>query len=221
MRFFLDMCIILYYIGEGDSTNLINKSKSFVKNKKSNKFIICKYILEIDIPKWIKRQKIIFRELIRYVNSKGYILYTSDESKELTKRDKTKIQKLIYLYKNSKDKKEFINKMNKIQLYYRLAIDDFILKQIDEMIISPKDIDSELKSHLRSFINIGQSNKNESDTNIIASAIQGHNEKPLIIFTADKKDINDELIEEVHYHTTLPKKYPKLPSVQYLQNYTC
>ena len=38
MRWFLDMCIILGYIKEGDNQRIINKTISFVDSKKGDNF---------------------------------------------------------------------------------------------------------------------------------------------------------------------------------------
>ena len=54
MRWFLDMCIILGYIHEGDNQKIITKTISFVNQKKDDKFVLCYYIKEYNIPKWLK-----------------------------------------------------------------------------------------------------------------------------------------------------------------------
>ena len=60
---------------------------------------------------------------------------------------------------------------------------------------------------------------NDSDAQTLASAVQEHNNNRLTIITADKKHWTDDLLKEVHNDSTLLKKYPFLPKIEYLQNY--
>lgn len=218
MRWFLDMCIILYYIGEGDSEILIRKSKEFVNKKEKDSFLLCYYIKDENIPKWINRQRILFRELIRQINQKNYSPYSSEESKKLYEKDKKKILKFIAISRNFSDKQEIIKKFENIFQEIEKRVYNFITKNIDEFIIPVNEIDFELKSHLLSFLNLGSSIKNDSDAKTLASAIQEHNKNNLIIITADRNDWNDELLEEVHNHMNLKRKYLELPKIKYLQN---
>lgn len=217
MRWFLDMNIILYYVGEGDKPDLNKKSKKFVNQKKESKFLVCYYIKDVDLPKWIKRQRVLYRELMKKLNDSSYKLYSSKESESLISRDRKKGIKFLTLF-NSIPLPETINKIEKIFLYIEQQINEFFKNYIDEVVIPVEEIDSELKSHLMSFINIGKSNKNYSDINIISSAIQEHKNKSLTIITADRKDLKKDFLEEVKYHYNLTKKYPKIPEIKYLQN---
>lgn len=217
MKWFLDMCVVLYYIGEGDRSDLNKKTKKFVSKKGENNFLLCYYIKEVDIPKWLRRQKIIYREVLKSLKEESYKLYSSNEAKDLTPRDKKKGIKLLTIFRNS----EIINSINKAErifLYLEQQINSFLQNYIDEFVIPTGEIDQELRSHLMSFINIGESNKNNSDVHILASGIQEHNNNGLVMITADKCDWNKELLEEVNYHPSLCKKYPKLPEIKYLQD---
>ncbi len=217
MRWFLDMCIILYYIGEGDNPNLNKKANNFVNNKKGD-FLICYYIKDISLPKWLKRQKILLREAVRKLKNPLYILHSSSESSKLTKRDKKKLKKIIISSRNLTNQ-EAVSKFEKLYFIIENSINSFLKKYIDEFVIPVNEIEFELKSHLMSFLNLGNSIKNDSDARTLASAIQEHNNMPLIIITSDKKDWNKELLEEVKNHIKLNKKYPNLPEIKYLQDF--
>ena len=218
MRWFLDMCIILYYIGEGDKEIFVKKSRQFINEKGQDEFLLCYYIKDENLPKWIDRQKILFRELIKQINDPDYAPYSSQESKKLYERDKKKIIKLITLFRGFSDKKQIIKNFERAVQEIEIRIDIFIKDKIDKIVIPISDIDFELKSHLFTFLNLGSAVKNDSDAKTIASAIQENNNKQLIIITADKNDWNKELLQEVHNHYNLKKKYPKLPDINYLQD---
>jgi len=79
MRWFLDMCIILGYIKEGDNQKIIAKTISFVDQKKDNKFVLCYYIKEYNIPKWLSRKRVIFREILRQIKDSSYKPYSDKE----------------------------------------------------------------------------------------------------------------------------------------------
>lgn len=218
MRWFLDMCIILYYIGEGDKDTFIKKSQKFINEKKENKFLLCCYIKDENIPKWLNRQRILFRELIRQTRDSQYESYSSEECKHLYDGDKKKLIKLITYFRNVSDKKEIIKKFEGAFQEIEFRINILLKEKIDEFVIPISEIDFELKSHLFTFLNLGSSIKNDSDAKTLASAIQEHNKNNLTILTADKTDWNEGLLEEVYYHTSLKKKYPQLPKIKYLQD---
>jgi hypothetical protein len=217
MRKFLDMCIILYYIGEGDRPDLNTKVLKFVKSKEQDNFLLCYYIKEVDIPKWLKRQRIVYGEVLKKLKDPSYNLYSSRESEILIPRDKKKGLKLLTIFKNVK-LEDSLNKVSKISLYIEQQINEFLKRYIDEFVIPISDIDFELKSHLFTFLNLGSVVKNDSDAKTIASAIQENNNQNLTIITADKSDWNKELLQEVHNHYNLKKKYPRLPEIRYLQD---
>lgn len=217
MRWFLDMNIILYHFGEGDRPDLNKKSVEFVKNKKQNTFLLCYYIKEKDIPKWLRRQKILYREILKSLKEDSYKIYSSNEAKNLTSRDRKKGIKLLTLFRKM-DSLEAINRFEKIFLYLEQQINEFLKKYVDEFVVPIGEIDQELRSHLMSFINIVETKKNYSDLCILSSAVQEHNNEELSVITADKKDIEDNLLEEITFHPDLSKKYPKIPGIVYLQN---
>ena len=212
-RWFLDMCIILYYVGEGDRDEFIKKTKNFIDNKK-NSLLLCYYIKDKNIPKWLNRQRILFRELIKQINDSDYKPYSSKEASYLVNRDKNKIIKLIALFRNTSDKKEIIVKFERAYNEIEYKINSFLKEKIDEFVTPISEIDFDLKSCLFTCLK-----SNESDAKTIASAVQEHNKRDLIILTADKKDWNKNLLEEIYNDITLKKKYLKLPVIKYVQDY--
>lgn len=219
MRWFLDMCVILGYINEGDSQKIIAKTISFVNQKKDDKFVLCYYIKDDNIPKWLNRKRIIFREILRQIKDSSYKPYSDNECNYLWGRDKNQALKLVAFAAAIQDKTEIINEFENVYQEIERRIKNFIDKYIDEFVIPIKDIDPELRSHLMAFLNIGNQKKNDSDAKTIASAIQEHNKKELIIITADKQDWNKDLLEEVNYHMDLKKEYQKLPQIKYIQDF--
>ena len=213
MRYFLDMNIPIYFCFQFGHL-LEKKAKFFVKNKGANNFLLCDYILSRNIPRWIKRQKIILYEFNQKIQNSSYLLFSSEGSKDLFSKDKLFVKKLIQLHSISKDKKQFSKKINSIFNLLDKKIKSFIISFIDEIVIPEKEIDFDLKSCLRTWLS------NDSDCFTIASGIQEHQKKKLILFTADKKDWTTELLEEIHRDPQLIKKYRDLPKIECLQNYS-
>ena len=113
MRYFLDMNIPVYFcmqIGH----HLENKAKLFVENKKDNLFLLCDYISSINLPKWLKRQKIILFEFNQKIQNADYNLFSSEQSRILISQDKIFVNNLILIYKKSINKTEFLESINKI-----------------------------------------------------------------------------------------------------------
>ena len=213
MRWFLDMCIILGYINEGDNPKIIAKTISFVNQKKEDKFVLCYYITDYNLPKWLSRKRIIFREILRQIKDNSYKPYSDKECDYLLERDKNQILKLSSLANTFQDKTEIIKNFENVYQEIERRIREFIEKNIDEIVIPIKDIDQKLKSCLFTWLA-----PNDSDSKTIATAIQEHNKKDVVIITADKKDWTKELLEEVHNDYSLKKVYTKLPEIRYIQN---
>ena len=214
MRWFLDMCIILSYINEGDNQKIITKTISFVNQKKDDKFVLCYYIKEDNIPKWLNRKRIIFREILRQIKDISYKPYSDTECSRLWERDKNQILKLTSLANTFQDKSEIIKSFENVYQEIERRIKEFIEKNVDELVIPINEIDQQLKSCLFTWLT-----PNDSDSKTIASAIQEHNKKEIVIITADKKDWTKELLEEVHNDYTLKKVYEKLPEIKYIQDF--
>jgi hypothetical protein len=213
MRWFLDMCIILGYIKEGDNQKIITKTISFVDSKKEDKFVLCYYIKEYNIPKWLSRKRIIFREILRQIKDSSYKPYSDNECTLLWDRDKNQILKLVSIANTIQDKTEIIKSFENVHQEIERRIKEFIEKNIDELVIPINEIDPKLRSCLFTWLT-----PNDSDSKTIASAIQEHNKKEVVIITADKKDWTKELLEEVHNDFNLKKVYEKLPEIKYVQD---
>lgn len=199
------MCIILDYVLEENGGERVRKTRNFINDKKEDSFLLCFYVKNENIPKWIERRKILLRELIRQTN-KDYDPYSSGESQKLTLRDKKKILKIN---RNGEEIRKFRRTTNKL----KRRINSFIESKIDEFVTPISEIDFDLKSHLFTWLK-----SNDSDAKTIASAVQEHNRKELKILTADKKDWRKELLDEIHNDFELKKKYPKLPVIKYSQD---
>jgi hypothetical protein len=208
------MCIILGYINEGDNQTIITKTISFVNKKKEDKFVLCYYIKEYNLPRWLNRKRIIFREILRQIKDSSYKPYSDKECEQLLERDQNQILKLVALTNTFQDKTEIITSFENVYQEIERRISEFIERNIDELVIPIDEIDLKLKSCLFTWLT-----PNDSDSKTIASAIQEHNKKEIVIITADKKDWTTELLEEVHKDFSLKKIYEKLPEIKYIQNY--
>jgi len=213
MRWFLDMCIILGYINEGNNPRIVTKIISFVNQKKDDKFVLCYYIRDDNIPRWLNRKRIIFREILRQIKDSSYKPYSDEECNFLWERDKNQVLKLVSLINSVQDKTEIIKNFENVYQEIERRIKEFIEKNIDELVIPINEIDQKLKSCLLDWLN-----SNDSDAKTIASAIQEHNKKEIVIITADRKDWTKKLLEEVHNDFSLKKIYEKLPEIKYIQD---
>jgi len=212
MRYFLDMNIPVYYCMQIGHPLEVN-SKKFVENKQESIFLLCDYIVSRNLPRWLRRQKIILFEFNQKIENKDYTLFSTKQSKILFQKDKIFVNKLILRYEKSKNKISFVEQVNKIFNLLQARINYFIKKCIDEIVIPESEIDFNLKSCLFTWLD-----GNDSDAKTIASAVQEHNKKELEIMTADKKDWTKELLIEVHNNIALKRKYSKLPNINYLQD---
>jgi len=212
MRYFLDMSLIIYYCYR-TGLDIEKKVIKFIDEKGKNLFLVCYYILNENLPKWIKRMRIIFKEIKRKINNPEYKLWSSPESKLLFKKDKINGEKVLKKYELTKNKKEFLEMIEKGWIYTEARIKIFLRDLIDEKVIPVNEIDFELKSVLFTFLN------NISDAMTLASGIQEHNKKELILITTDKEHwTKDNLEWALPEHSTIRRKYPKIPKVEYIQH---
>jgi len=211
MNWFLDMCILIFYAEVGGQNH--QKSVTFVQEKKDNKFIICSYISKENMPKWIKRQKLILKLAGNKVSNAAYDLERSEEYGELLSQDRIKLKKLLAICASAQDRKKYVEKIRKNQDVMLQRINYFLLKLIDKEVIPIKDINSELKGNLFTFLN------NHSDAMTLASGIQYHQTEAVLIMTGDKKDWNKNNLQWVYdSRPDLAKKYDKIPEIRYIQD---
>ena len=211
MNWFLDMCILIFYAEVGGKN--YQKSVAFVKEKNNNNFLICSYISKENLPKWIKRQRAILKLVGNKISNESYNVESSEEYKNFFSQDKIKLMKLFSICSSIKDKKIYVEKIRKNQDIMMQRINYFLLKLIDKEVVPIKDIDSDLKSTLFTFLN------NYSDAMTLASGIQYNQKESIQIITGDKHDWNKENIQWVHdSRPDLAKKYSKIPEINYIQD---
>ena len=213
MRWFLDMCILIYYSSQ-DGGLFYKKTVKFLDEKKQGSFLVCFYIIKRDMPKYLRRQNIIINEVLKKIKNGDYELGKSEEGSLLYERDRQKAGKLFLQSETVKDKLNFIVSLRDSQKGQEIAIKKFI-KTKAEKVIQLSEIDMELKSQLLTF-----SDNNASDANVLASGIQEHNKKDVILVTADKQHWTKENLEwAVPEASPLHKKYSKIPEIRYIQDF--
>jgi hypothetical protein len=209
MNWFLDMCIIIYYSSKGESI-FYKKSLAFIEKHKGEKFLICKYITSNDMPKWIKRQRVIVDEAVKKIKDQSYDFETSEGWKLLYSKDKATVEKLVLASKFNSNKEEYIKLIINSQKEIELEINR-VVGTLCEEVLPIEEIDFDLKSSIYTFT------KNHSDSNILASGIQLHQKRDIKIMTGDKKDWNENNLSWVfESRPDLAKKYPKIPKINYI-----
>ncbi len=213
INWFLDMCVIIYY-AYNSSDKLAERAKKFVENKGNSTFTVCYYILEINLPKWIKRKWITLEELERKIKDPSYIFGSSSEARILLPKDRQECEKLLSTCMKAESSVQFIEDLRRKYLLAEIKINFFINKLINNKVIPVSEIDFELKSSFFTYLE-----NNDSDARTLASAVQQHNKENLIILTGDKKHWTKQLLDDaVSIHPTLRKKYSKIPEIKYLQD---
>ncbi|MDP3027179.1 MAG: hypothetical protein Q8N63_05700 [Nanoarchaeota archaeon] len=211
MNWFLDMCIIIFYAEVGGK--YYQKTETFVKNKKDKRFFVCFYITKENMPRWIKRQKIILRLLKKKLDNFSFEIEEDSQHKELYPKDVVKLKKFIMKVSSSKNLIEEYQIIRRNQEIMLRRVDFFMKNIIDKEVIPIKEIDFELKSTLFTFL------QNHSDAMTLASGIQCHQQEELKILTGDKNDWNKNNLEwTFSSRPDLAKKYSKIPEIKYIQN---
>ncbi|MEK6836682.1 MAG: hypothetical protein AABX94_03375 [Nanoarchaeota archaeon] len=212
MNWFLDMCILISYAEPADKFH--NKVNKFINSKGADYYLACCYIIDENLPKWIKRKKVALLEIKRSLENSSYIIGTSTESNILYKEDIADTKKILN-YVSTKYKYKSVA-YNKVKINQDILINNlnyFIKKFIDKKVVPVKEIDFELRSSLFSYLT-----PNDSDAKTLASGIQYRQIENLVLFTGDKNDWTKELLESaIVYHPTLNKKYSKIPEIKYIQ----
>ncbi len=209
MNWFLDMCIIIFHAEVGGK--YYQKTEAFVRNKMNSKFLICCYISKDNMPKWVKRQKIILNLLKKKVDDTAFEIENDSQYLELYPRDIVKLKKFIMRISLSKEgiKEYQLIRINQEIMLRR--VDFFMNKLIDKEVV--EKVDFELKSTLFTFL------QNHSDAMTLASGIQHHQQEELKILTGDKHDWNENNIQWVYdSRPDLAKKYLKIPEIVYIQD---
>lgn len=209
MRWFLDMCIILYYVAQ-DNSYFHKKSFELLNQNEGNIFLVCFYIIDKDLPKYLKRQRIIIDEVLKKVRDENYIFGSSDDGSFLYDKDKQKAEKLYLQSKVIKDKRDFINKVKESQKGQELLI-EYLFKTKIEKVIPIEEIDQKLRSAIFTYLE-----GNISDANILASGVQEHKNKKLVLLTGDKNHWTKENLQwAIENNSDLDYE---IPPIKYIQN---
>jgi len=212
MRWFLDMCIILYYVAQ-DKSYFHKKSFELLNQNEGHVFLVCFYIIDKDLPKYLKRQRIIIDEVLKKFRDETYVFGSSDDGSFLYGRDKQKAEKLYLQSRSIKDKINFINKIKESQKGQELLI-EYLLKTKIEKVVPIGEIDPQLRSAIFTYLE-----GNISDANILTSGIQEHKNKEVTLLTGDKEHwTKDNLEWALPEHSDLRKKYRKIPEIKYVQD---
>lgn len=195
---FLDTCIIL---AKFDFKNKFHKkSEEFIDS--NNHLIISVYQERFEIGYLFFRKEKIISESIRYIQIPNY----SVDTKNLTPKDILLLKKNIARIKllEVSEQKLFLFKRDLLLLKHQ--INSFIKNKIDRRVIPLEKIDLLLVEQIKDKIS------NTADSNILASAVQEHQENSLVIITNDAKDMKKESLVEILKGT----KYSKTPDIKYL-----
>lgn len=212
MRWFLDMCFIIYYASETDNP-LESKVRILVKNKKEN-YLVCFYILNKNLPDWTKRNKEMIFQAKTIIENGEKNPNLDQGGSILSKKYNAQLKKILNQYTISNNKKDFFVNIKKKLIFLEGKIRFFIEKYIDERVIPIENINPELKSSLLMYLD-----NNISDANTIASGIQENKNGELILVTADKQHWTRDTLEwALPEHSSLRKEYPNLPQIKYIQD---
>ncbi len=210
-RFFLDMCILIFYASNTQDLKDI-KTREFVKNKSNKKFLLCYYISDKDMPNWLLRQKEIVQKIKEIYSSGDYLNPDKLSINGFFQQDKNKIKKIMTQIKVSRDKEGFIKRYEKNTILIEKYINHFLNKLIDEKVIPIEEIDQKLRSAIFTYLE-----GNISDANILSSGVQEHKNKKLVLLTGDKQHWTKENLQWAIENNSELKDYG-IPPIKYIQN---
>src|SRR5690606_37266313 len=141
-----------------------------VKNKNQDKYLLCYYIADKNLPGWMWREEIILGELKNKIKNNSYEVGSVGNGRYLFEKDKIIVKKLYSMYQMSTDKYSFFQKAKKNNILMLHQIRHFLKNYIDKKVVPEKDIEFSLNSAIFTFTN------NHSDSLTIASGIQYHQE---------------------------------------------
>ena len=196
MNWFLDMCIIIFYASNTEDIKSI-KAKEFVKNKKAQKFFVCYYITKENMPKWLKRQKIILKAFGKKILDSSYELEKSEEYKELFPQDKIILKKFLAQYASSENKQEYCEKLRKNNDIMIQRINYFLLKLIDKEVVPINEIDFEVVGVLDK---LGNPQLNEIfivNENVLEEILKIKDETDLIVAKVDNVNDINKIAEDI------------------------
>lgn len=185
--YFLDMGVIvgfiMYVSGRRKQIDgfSVPSVKFLKKNKKSRK-VSCFSVVDDEMPKFIKRRKIMLNEVRKKLNDSEYKIEKTDD---LYKRD-VKRAKKIYSLKEEIGKEKLHKMLIDQEVIIEVRFEYFKEEILDKVVVPLDEIDEELRSHFQAKTG------NYSDSRVMASAVQyttKHKNTELV--TTDKKDYKD------------------------------
>lgn len=205
---FFDTNVIIFYgkYTKDTKIELFKKCYNHIKNKKG-KFIIC-YFLEKEIKNFIKKNKIIHKEIIEKIKNPFYDIGSSIESSILKLRDLAYAKKLYETKKHISP--EILSKFFiEDKVYLEMNLEKFLEKIVDERVIPIDKIDKNLISKIHDIIS------NHADCKILASALQFQKERDYFLFVTADRDFspNEYSYLKEHFEINYSKEkwnFPKL-----------
>ena len=195
---FLDTCIILAAFDKKEKFH--RNSKEFLNN--SSNLIISVYQEKKEMPFLFFRKEKILTEAIK---SSAIPTYPPNTSK-LTIKDQIILKKIIAKLRLQEMFQQDLFIFKKELILLKQEITYFINNKISRKVIPLDMIKLEIVAKIKEKI------QNEADSNVLASAIQEHQENKLIIITNDINDWKRDILIEALKET----EYKKVPEIKYL-----
>jgi len=204
MDSFFDTCVIIKYASyDGLAVNLLNeKCYKYITDKKE-KFIICYYVLD-ELKNFVKKRFLIHKEVLKKIKDPSYnfndfgllsrydLAYSSKLYESNKEKDPEKLSKIFFEERN--------NFQNKIDVFLKLIL--------DEKVIPIENIDGNIVSILRNYI------EKHSDCLVLASAVQEQQKKDTFFFVTSDDHFNPNNYEFIKEDIKLKDyKFPKLKNL--------
>ncbi len=184
--YFLDMGVIIGYLVFVDATPEIDafaaESIKFLEQNKDNSIVTCWSITGNDLPKFLKRWKMMTNEIRKKLRDPNYEISQADLLPQDIKRAER-----IYSMAKTIGKEKLHQHLIKIETTIEIRLDYLKNNIINEVVIPESEIDEDLRSHFQAVT------KNYSDSKVIASAIQYNTSKNnnTTIVTTDRRDFEN------------------------------
>jgi len=205
MDSFLDTNVIVNYLDYRKGDESPSRSYLYIKNN-NGKFVICYAVLR-ELNNLIHKFSDIQRAVLKKIEDGNYKF---EQDKNLSKRDIPYLQKMYIGYRDwdyNKLKAEFSFQRDR----FDIAVRNFIKNKADIKAVPFDEIKSELVNALHDIIS------NYPDCQILASALQYQEDKPVFLFvTADSEHFNPSAYEYIKDYSILKKcKFPELKNLSF------
>lgn len=201
MDIFLDTCVIFDNFNR--RSGLYNKSNNFIQKEKN--FIISDFQKTTEIPGLFRRLKLRSKIILSKALSPRKDI---PDLKKINSRDKQEIKEILSKFALGLISLKDLRDMKNSVYFLEKKMNMFIKNDIKRIVIPKNNID------LLLAIDIEDLNKNFQDSQVIASAIQEHQNIDLTPITSDKKDWKQEYITKVCQDNS----YRKIPVVKFIQD---